>query len=169
MSDFNTRIGAGRGPGGADRAPDAGSAHRAATGSPTPANRDGVVTHRLRIDPSRTMKAVTGEVESLLVGLDQGPRQSGALLASELIAQVVARTPEWNTQHVELTIQVRANAVRIEAEGPAAPASEAAGRNEVVSDPIADWGPFLIARLADSWGIDGGSRRSIWAEIATPA
>jgi len=168
MSDFNTRIGEGRGPGGADRAPDTDSAHSAASASPVPANRDGVVTHRLRIDPSRTMKAVTGEVESLLDGLDQGPRQSGALLASELIAQVVARTPEWNTQQVELTIQLRPDAVRLEATGPAAPASEATRALHVVPDPIADWGAFLIERLADRWGVDVGSRPGIWAEIETP-
>jgi hypothetical protein len=168
MSDFNTRTGEGRGPGGVDGARDADSVYSGADGAPIPANRNRVVTHRLRIDPSRSMKSVTGEVETLLDGVEQGPRQSGALLASELIAQVVARAPAWNTEHVELTIQLRADAVRLEAEGPAAPAIEAAGDFQVVSDPIADWGPFLIARLADRWGIDAGSRRSIWAEIQTP-
>ena len=168
MSDFRTRTGEGRGLGRLDEARDADSIHSAANGSPVPADRDRVVTHRLRIDPSRTMKAVTAELESMLDGLDQGPRQSGALLASELIAQVVARTPEWNTQHAELTIQVRPDAVRLTAVGPAAPASEAPRALHVVSDPIADWGAFLIERLADRWGVDGGSHPSIWAEIETP-
>ena len=168
MSDLSTRTGEGRGPGGADETRVADSIHSAANGSPIPTSRDRVVTHRLCIDPSRTMKAVTAEVESLFEELDQGPRHSGALLASELIAQVVARTPEWNTQHVELTIQLRPDAVRLEAVGPAAPASEATRPYHVVSDPIADWGAFLIERLADRWGVDGGSHRSIWAEIETP-
>jgi hypothetical protein len=168
MSDFRTRTGEGRGLGEADEARDADSIHNGANGSPIPADGDRVVTHRLRIDPSRTMKAVTAEVESMLDGLDQGSRHSGALLASELIAQVVARTPEWNTQQVELTIQLRPDAVRLEATGPAAPASEATRALHVVPDPIADWGAFLIERLADRWGVDVGSRPGIWAEIETP-
>jgi hypothetical protein len=168
MSDFRTRTGEGRGPGPADEARDGDAIHSAENGSPIPADRDRVVTHRLHIDPSRTMKAVTAEVESMLDGMDQGPRHSGALLASELIAQVVARTPEWNTHHVELTIQLRPDAVRLEAAGPAAPASAATRGLHVVPDPIADWGAFLIERLADRWGVDGGSHPSIWAEIETP-
>jgi hypothetical protein len=45
------------------------------------------VTHHLRVDPSRSMKAIVGEVEALLGGLEESSRRSGALLASELIAQ----------------------------------------------------------------------------------
>ncbi len=116
------------------------------------------------------MKAITGEVEALLDGLDEGPRRSGALLASELIAQVVAPSRGWNSQPVDLTIQVRKGAIRLEATGPVAPLVEAtAGHGVAPDDPFADWGAFTIERLADRWGLGGGSRRNIWAEIEAPA
>ena len=52
-----------------------------------------VVTRRVRVQPPRRMKAITGEVEALLDGLNEDSRRSGALLASELVAQVVGRVP----------------------------------------------------------------------------
>ncbi len=66
-----------------------------------------VVTHRVRVQPPRSMKAITGDVEALLGGLDEDTRRSGGLLATELIAQVVGRAPGWNSQPVALTIQLR--------------------------------------------------------------
>ena len=127
------------------------------------------VTNRLRVDPSRSMKAVTGEVEELLEGLEESRRRSGALLASELVAQVIDPALGWNSQGVELTIQLRVDAVRLEARRPAAKATEATTDRHAVSDPIAEWGAFLLDRLADRWGLDGGTQRMIWAEIDTSA
>src|SRR5215211_1720400 len=80
------------------------------------------VTHRLRVDPSRSMKAVTAEVDELLDGMDEGQRRSGALLASELIAQVAGSSPSWNRQPIGLTIELRGDGVRFEAAGPLKPA-----------------------------------------------
>jgi len=126
--------------------------------------------HQLRVDPSRSMKAVTAEVSGLLDGMEDDRRQSSALLASELIAQVVAPAPGWNDQPIGLTIQLRGDVVRMEASGPVAPAIDAAVENGAVADdPMADWGTFVIDRLADRWGLSGGSKRSIWAEVATAA
>ena len=100
------------------------------------------------------MKAITGEVEALLDGLDEGPRRSGALLASELIAQVVAPSRGWNSQPVDLTIQVRKGAIRLEATGPVAPLVEAtAGHGVAPDDPFADWGPSR----SKGWLIAGAS------------
>jgi len=115
------------------------------------------------------MKAVTEDVEELLDDLDESRRRSGALLASELIAQVVNRAPSWNGQQAELTVQLRADAVRLEARGPAAKTAEAPANHHVVSNSFAEWGTFLIDSLADRWGLNGGSRRFIWAEIDTAA
>jgi hypothetical protein len=137
--------------------------------SSTPANLEQAVTHAVRLDRSRSMKAMTGEVEGLLDGFDQGRRRSGALLASELVAQVVDPALAWNSQEAELTIQLRVDAVRLEASGRGTKATEATTDHHGVSDPIADWGPYLIDRLADRWGLDGGPRRVAWAEIDTPA
>jgi hypothetical protein len=125
-----------------------------------------VVTHRVRVQPPRRMKAITGEVEALLGGLDEDTRRSSGLLASELIAQVVGRAPGWNSQPVGLTIQLRGDAVRLEATGPITPTMEATAHYDVVpDDPLADWGRFILDRLSDRWGMGGGARRDIWAEV----
>jgi hypothetical protein len=166
MSELRTR--AGRGPG-SGRSPDPAGTHRNAQGSPVPASLDQAVTHMVRIDPSRSMKAVTEDVDGLLDGFDEGRRHRGALLASELVAQVLDPSLDWNCQGAELSVQLRAGSVRLEARGPGATPTAAPTGDHVVSDPIADWGPFLIERLADRWGLDGGSRRIIWAEVDAPA
>jgi len=118
-----------------------------------------VVTHRVRVQPPRRMKAIAGDVEALLGGFDEDTRRSGGLLATELIAQVVGRAPGSPSGPVGLSIQLRGDAVRLEATGPIAPSIG----NPV--DPFADWGWFILDRLSDRWGMDGGARPDIWAEI----
>ena len=138
--------------------------------TPAGTNGDAGVTHQLRVDPSRSMKDVTAEVSGLLDGMDDDQRRSSALLASELIAQVVGPAPGWNDQHIGLTIQRLGDGVRLEAAGPVAPTIKVNGQHDVVADdPIADWGTFVIDKLADRWGLTGGAERTIWAEVATAA
>ena len=116
------------------------------------------------------MKEITGKVETLLDGLEKGPRRSLGLLASELLAQVVGRAPSWGNEPVDLTVQVREDAVRLEATGPIAPSIGPTGdRQAATPNPLADWGRFIIDRLADRWGVCGGARRDIWAEIEVRA
>lgn len=125
-----------------------------------------VVTHRVRAQPPRSMKAITAEVEALLDGLDERSRRSGALLASELIAQVVGRAPGSQSGPVGLTVQLREDAVRLEATGPAVPSIGATACHDLAPpDPMADWGWFILDQLSDRWGMGGGTRRGIWAEI----
>ena len=120
-----------------------------------------VVTHHVRVDPTRSMKSVTGDVQALLEEYGDEPQRSCALLASELIAQIVGREQGWHGA-VELTIQLRDDVIRLEATGPA---SSAGGQNGTV-EPLAVWGEFLLDRLADRWGVRGAPSRSIWAEVA---
>jgi hypothetical protein len=128
------------------------------------------VTRHVRVQPSRSMKAITGDVEALLDGLEERSRRSGALLASELVAQVVGRAPGWYTEPVGLTIQLREDAVRLEATGPVAPSIEAVtDRDTVPPEHLAEWGRFILDRLADRWGVGGGAPGDIWAEIKVPA
>jgi hypothetical protein len=122
-------------------------------------------THDLRVNPSRSMRAIADEVEALLAGLEEEHRNGGALLASELIAQVVARDPEFHGEAVGLTIQLREDAVRMEATGPVAPSAGGGSSLGSPPDPLADWGRFILDRLADRWGVGTDPRRSIWAEI----
>ena len=56
--------------------------------------------------------------------------------------------------------------MRLEATGPVTPTIEATAYYDVVTDdPLADWGWFILDRLSDRWGMGGGARRDIWAEI----
>jgi hypothetical protein len=121
-----------------------------------------LVTHRVRVQPPRSMKAISGDVEALLGGLDEDARRSGGLLATELVAQVVGRAPGSPTGPVGLSVQLRGDAVRLEATGPIAPSI---GNDSVPVDPFANWGWFILDRLSDRWGMGGGARRDIWAEI----
>lgn len=115
------------------------------------------------------MRAVTAEVETLLGGSGRTEVPGGALLASELIAQVVGRDPRFRGDGVDLTIQLREDAVRMEASGPAVPSVGGKPDPGSAADPLADWGSFILDRLADRWGMRGGARPSIWAEIERPA
>ncbi len=121
-----------------------------------------VVTHHVRVDPSRSMKSVTGDVQSLLGEYGEGSRRSCALLASELIAQIVGREPRWAGGPVDLTIQLREDAIRMEATAPTQASSD---RNGVAPEALAEWGQFLLDKLADRWGIREAPRRDIWAEV----
>lgn len=124
-----------------------------------------VVTHRVRVQPPRSMKAITAEVHTLLDGLNEGSRRSGALLASELVAQVVGRVPGPQSRPIGLIVQLREGVVRLVATGPVAIRAAAGHDAAAPVDPFADWGRFILDRLSDRWGMGGGARRDIWAEI----
>lgn len=106
------------------------------------------------------MKSVTGDVQALLEEYGEESQRSCALLASELIAQIVGRERRWEGGSVGLTIQVREDAIRLEATGPVS-----AAVNGTAPEPLADWGQFILDRLADRWGVGEGPRRDIWAEV----
>jgi hypothetical protein len=119
-----------------------------------------VVTHHVRVDPTRSMKSVTDDVQALLEEYGDEPRRSCALLASELIAQIVGRERAFEGP-VDLTVRLRRDTIRLEATGPAPPPSDP----HEPSEQLADWGEFLLDRLADRWGISEGRDRGIWAEV----
>lgn len=125
--------------------------------------------HRLRVHPSRSMRTVTAEIDALLGAPRRAEAPGGALLASELIAQVVGCDPRFRNDVVDLTIELREDAVRMEASGPAAFSARAASDAGAPTDALADWGPFILDRLADRWGVREGARPAIWAEIDRPA
>jgi hypothetical protein len=135
-----------------------------------PTGGDGVtpvVTHTVRVQPPRSMKAISDDVDALLGGLDEDTRRSGAFLATELVAQAIGRATGSPSGPVGLTVQRREGAIRLEATGPIAPSNgAAAGHDDAVPvDPLAEWGWFILDRLSDRWGVGGGTQRGIWAEL----
>ena len=126
-----------------------------------------VVTHTVRVQPPRSMKAISDDVDALLGGLEEDTRRTGAFLATELVAQAIGRAPGSPSGPVGLTVQLRERDVRLEATGPIARSNgAAAGHDDAIpADPHAEWGWFILDRLSDRWGVGGGARRAIWAEI----
>ena len=125
--------------------------------------------HHVRVGPPRSMRAISDQVKELLDGLDEDSRQRAALLAGELLAQVNGREPGSDGEPIGLTIELREDAVRLEAFGSVAPSVRAAAEQDTVSgDPLADWGRFILDRQADRWGVRC-ERATIWAELEVAA
>jgi hypothetical protein len=125
-------------------------------------------THTLSIDPRHSMKAATVELETSLerLGADMGPatRRRTALLASELIAQVAGRDLDDSMGSVDLTVLFSPNGVRLATRGPAKPAVTN-GFEPDKTNGLAEWGQFLLNRLADRWGVEGNHPPILWAEV----
>jgi hypothetical protein len=171
MSDLTWPTGGGHGSSAAGGSPDPDVPSHVPGGTVPRANGDPNqgITQCLRVAPSRTMRATIGDVEALLDGMEENSRRSCALLASELIAQVVARAPRFDIEPVALTVELREDVVRLEAEGPVSPSVRATADHDAGPvDPFADWGHYIIDRLADRWGVGDGAPPNIWAEIEIP-
>jgi hypothetical protein len=124
--------------------------------------------HTISVDPRRSMRAATRELEVALdrfgANLDPSSRSAATLLATELVAQVVGRELNPRTRPVNLVVKLRPDSVRLETRGSAlrlvgapAPATRA--------DGLAEWGRYLLDRLADDWGMDDDEPPNLWAEV----
>jgi hypothetical protein len=83
---------------------------------------------------------------------------------------VTGRAAGWDGVPVGLTIELREDAVRLQATGSVAPpVGASAARDAVLGDPLADWGRFILDGQADRWGVGGGEHPTIWAEIEVAA
>jgi len=118
------------------------------------------------------MKSATASLETALERLgaemDLESRRVTALLASELIAQVSGGDLQNRNGGVGLTARFRPNVVRLETRGPALP-SATRGADPEAANGFAEWGPFVLNRLATRWGIDGQDPAILWAEVELPA
>ena len=76
-----------------------------------PAQEPETRMHTISVDPRRSMRAATQELETALddfgTNLDPSSRRATALLATELVAQVVGRELEPSTRPVNLIVTVR--------------------------------------------------------------
>jgi hypothetical protein len=134
----------------------------------SPIQDRGTGTHIIKVDLRSSMKAATEELEVALdrfgANLDPSSRRATALLATELVAQVVGRDPDYPTGSVDLRVTLRPGVVRLETCGTALHATEP-GLKPGPDDCLAEWGHFLLDRLADRWGIDSGDPPILWAEV----
>jgi hypothetical protein len=127
-----------------------------------------MAVHTLNVDPRRSMKSATAELETTLerlgANMDPQSRRLTALLASELIAQVAGGDLDHGNGAVGLTERFRPNNVRLETRGPSMPSATRRFEPDAANG-LAEWGRFVLDRLANRWGIDGKDPAVLWAEI----
>ena len=88
------------------------------------------------------------------------------LLVTELVTNAVRHAPVEHGQAIELTIERREDAVRIEVldHGPGFVPVPRADPNARASG----WGLNILARVADRWGVENDHGARVWFEIETP-
>jgi hypothetical protein len=99
------------------------------------------------------------EVRAALGELEEASQTRVQILVAEILAQSGAQA---NGESVSwLRTLMTPALIRIEAGGPALRASSAGGR-----DPLAEWGAFIMERVADRWGLDEAEgNEMVWFEV----
>jgi hypothetical protein len=99
------------------------------------------------------------EVRAALGELEEAFQTRVQILVAEILAQSGTKT---NGERVSwLRTSLTPTLIRIEAGGPALRAPSAGGR-----DPLAEWGAFIMERVADRWGLDEvEGKELVWFEV----
>jgi len=89
------------------------------------------------------------------------------LLVSELVTNAVRHANLSDGDVILLVVEVADSALRVEVHDP--------GGGFVPTAPAPDparpsgWGLYLVAELADRWGVDSDERTLVWFELDRPA
>ena len=89
------------------------------------------------------------------------------LLISELVTNAVRHADLDSGDAIDLVIDIADQMLRVEVHDP--------GGGFVPSTPSPDparpsgWGLYLVAELADRWGVDSDDRTRVWFELDRPA
>ena len=106
--------------------------------------------------PARARRALKG-----LAGLvSDGRLRDVVLLVSELVTNAVRHA---SGDRLRLVVTVDARVLRVEVHDP----GEGFDLREPAPDPArpSGWGLFLVAQLADRWGVDSAPRTRVWFEM----
>lgn len=101
------------------------------------------------------------------VALDDGRERDVRLLVSELVTNAVRHANLAAGDIILLVIDVGDRILRVEVHDP--------GGGFVPTAPAPDparpsgWGLYLVAELADRWGVDSDERTLVWFELDRPA
>jgi serine/threonine-protein kinase RsbW len=101
------------------------------------------------------------------IALEDGRERDVRLLVSELVTNAVRHANLAPGDVILLVIEVEAGRLRVEVHDP--------GGGFVPTAPAPDparpsgWGLYLVAELADRWGVDSEDRTLVWFELDRPA
>ena len=96
-------------------------------------------------------------------GFPDGRLRDVRLLISELVTNAVRHAKLAPGDRIRLIVDVDGSALRVEVHDP--------GGGFVPREPAPDperpsgWGLYLVAELADRWGVDSGDATLVWFEV----
>jgi anti-sigma regulatory factor (Ser/Thr protein kinase) len=121
---------------------------------------------RLAVSPESAAEA-RHILDDLAEAIPDGRMRDVRLLISELVTNAVRHADLDAGDAIDLVIDVADQMLRVEVHDP--------GGGFVPSTPSPDparpsgWGLYLVAELADRWGVDSDERTRVWFELDRPA
>jgi serine/threonine-protein kinase RsbW len=120
------------------------------------------VEHELSVTPEAAAEArhALGDMADVLPG---GRARDVRLLVSELVTNAVRHANLASGDVILLVIDLADSTLRVEVHDP--------GGGFIPSAPSPDparpsgWGLYLVAELADRWGVDSEDRTLVWFEL----
>jgi serine/threonine-protein kinase RsbW len=116
----------------------------------------------LQVSPEAASEA-RHALDGLAADLPGGRMRDVRLLVSELVTNAVRHANLSDGDVISLVIEIAEDALRVEVHDP--------GGGFVPSVPSPDparpsgWGLYLVAELADRWGVDSDERTLVWFEL----
>jgi anti-sigma regulatory factor (Ser/Thr protein kinase) len=124
------------------------------------------VERRLAVTPEAAAEA-RHVLDDLNDAIPDSRMRDVRLLISELVTNAVRHADLDSGDAIDLVIDVADGMLRVEVHDP--------GGGFVPSAPSPDparpsgWGLYLVAELADRWGVDSDDRTRVWFELDRPA
>ena len=124
------------------------------------------VERRLPVSPEAAAEA-RHALDDLTGAMPDGRMRDVRLLISELVTNAVRHADLDAGDAIDLVIDIADQMLRVEVHDP--------GGGFVPSTPSPDparpsgWGLYLVAELADRWGVDTDERTRVWFELDRPA
>jgi anti-sigma regulatory factor (Ser/Thr protein kinase) len=124
------------------------------------------VERRLPVSPEAAAEA-RHVLDDLAGAIPDGRMRDVRLLISELVTNAVRHADLDAGDAIDLVIDIADQMLRVEVHDP--------GGGFVPSTPSPDparpsgWGLYLVAELADRWGVDSDERTRVWFELDRPA
>ena len=124
------------------------------------------VERRFLVSPEAAAEA-RHALDDLTGAIPDGRMRDVRLLISELVTNAVRHADLDAGDAIDLVIEIADQMLRVEVHDP--------GGGFVPSTPSPDparpsgWGLYLVAELADRWGVDSDERTRVWFELDRPA